>query len=345
MKPGAKPGAGWAGGGWTAVRRALLVEPRRVEVVDEPQPPVGAGDVLVQVTECGVCAGDVDVWLGKSERPLPVALGHETAGIVLDVGKDVTSVTPGSAVACWVEGGGFSETVVTQERFCLPADGTGKHPAVAEPLSCIVNAVGLAAPQLGDDVVIIGAGFMGNLLQLAIQLRGPRTVTVVDVRREALDRAARLGAAYPGRTCTVDSSAEDVGERIAGITGGRGADLSFEVTGTNQGLDLAEAVTRMSGKLAVVGYHQGGTRAIRLGYWNWMAFDIVNAHFRDKDAILAGMRTGLRLLSAGMLDVSPLLTHFYPLDSISDAFQAATTKPPGFVKAVIQPNGRPGKTL
>jgi threonine dehydrogenase-like Zn-dependent dehydrogenase len=309
-------------------------------VVEEPLPSLAASDVLVRVTECGVCASDVEVWRGKTDQQLPVPLGHETAGIVLDVGKDVTTVAPGSAVACWVEGGGFAEAVLTQERFCLRVDGASPHPAIAEPLSCVVNSVGLAAPQLGDDVVIVGAGFMGNLLQLTVQLRGPRTVTVVDIRREALDRAASLGATH-----TIDSSADNLGEMIAEITGGGGADVTFEVTGTTRGLELAETATRMSGKLAIVGYHQGGTRAIRLGHWNWMAFDIVNAHFRDKDTILAGMRTGLRLLSAGKLDVTPLLTHFYPLDAVGEAFQAAATKPAGFVKAVIQPNGPAGKSL
>jgi L-iditol 2-dehydrogenase len=322
------------------VRRALLVDAQRIDVVEEPVPALGASDVLVEVAECGVCGSDVEVWLGKTDQRLPLALGHEAAGVVLDVGKDVTTVRPGSAVACWVEGAGFSEAVLTQERFCLPVDGAGAHPAVAEPLSCVINAVGLAAPQLGDDVVIVGAGFMGNLLQLAVQLRGPRTVTVVDIRREALDRAASLGASH-----TVDSYAEDLGEVIADITGGRGADVTFEVTGTNEGLGLAETATRMSGKLAIVGYHQGGTRAIRLGHWNWMAFDIVNAHFRDKTTILAGMRAGLRLMSAGKLDVTPLLTHFYPLEAIGEAFQAAVTKPAGFVKALIRPNDRDGKAL
>ncbi len=137
----------------------------------------------------------------------------------------------------------------------------------------------------------------------------------------------------------MDSSSEDLGERIAEITDGRGADLSFEVTGTNRGLELAEVATRMSGKLGILGYHQGGTRNIRLGHWNWMAFDIVNAHFRKKDVILAGMRTGLHLLSAGVLDVTPLITNLYPLDRINDAFQAGAAKPAGFVKAVIEPYG------
>ena len=182
--------------------------------------------------------------------------------------------------------------------------------------------------------MIIGAGFMGNLLQLAVQLKGPSTVTVADVRQDALERAASLGATH-----TVDTSSEDLAARVAEITDGRGADLSFEVTGANAGLELAEAATRMSGKLCIVGYHQGGTRSIRLGYWNWMAFHIVNAHVRDRATILSGMRAGLRLMSAGVLDVAPLVTNSYPLQRIGEAFQAAAAKPGGFVKAVIEPNG------
>ncbi len=313
---------------------AVLVEAGRVEVTERPLPPLGRHDVLIKVTACGVCAGDVDFWLGKSDRPMPAPLGHEVAGVVLEAGRDVKTVVPGATVACWVEEGGYSEALVSNEQFCVAAEGNCPYPAVAEPLSCVVNAVGLAAPQLADDVVIIGAGFMGNLLQLAVQLRGVRTVTVADVRQDALERAASLGATH-----TVDTSSEDLAGRVAEITDGRGADLSFEVTGANAGLELAEAATRMSGKLCIVGYHQGGTRSIRLGHWNWMAFHIVNAHVREKTTILSGMRTGLRLMSAGVLDVAPLVTNSYPLDRIGEAFQAAAEKPNGFVKAVIEPNG------
>jgi threonine dehydrogenase-like Zn-dependent dehydrogenase len=93
----------------------------------------------------------------------------------------------------------------------------------------------------------------------------------------------------------------------------------------------------MSGKLCIVGYHQGGTRAIPLGDWNWMAFELINAHFRDIDTIMRGMRRGMRLVNAGVLDVSSLVTGAYPLGRIADAFATAAAKPDGFVKAVIEP--------
>ncbi len=60
-------------------------------------------------------------------------------------------------------------------------------------------------------------------------------------------------------------------------------------------------VTRMSGKVVIVGFHQGGMREIPLAYWNWMAFQIYNAHFREVSTILRGMRIGMRLLTSGRL--------------------------------------------
>jgi L-iditol 2-dehydrogenase len=152
------------------------------------------------------------------------------------------------------------------------------------------------------------------------------------VRPDALARAERLGA-----TRVVDTSSQSLADVVAEATGGRGADLTSKVTGVNAGLDLAGQVTRMSGKLCVVGYHQGGPRTIPLGTWNWMAFDVVNAHFRETDMIMRGMRAGMRLVEAGVLDVSALVTGVYPLDRIAEAFEAATARADGFVKAVIEP--------
>jgi len=207
------------------------------------------------------------------------------------------------------------------------------YPAVAEPLACVVNAVELAAPRLGDDIVIIGAGYMGNLVQLVTGLKGPRSITVADVRTDALARARELGATH-----VIDTSKESLDEFVKDLTNGRGADLTYEVTGVNQALQLAGTVTRMSGKVCIVGYHQGGQREISLGKWNWMAFQIINAHFRSVETIMAGMRAGMRLVNAGVLDASALVTDVYPLARISDAFEAATTKRQGFVKAVIEPS-------
>jgi L-iditol 2-dehydrogenase len=314
------------------VRAALLTAPGRIELVDWTPEPLAEGQVRIRVAQCGVCMSEVDVWTGRASEELPAAIGHEVAGVIAEPGPGVGTLRTGDHVVAWVQGGGFADEVVVEQRRCVRVRPDLPYPAVAEPLSCVVNAVELAAPALGDDVVIVGAGYMGNLLQLVTALKGPRTITVADVRADALERATALGA-----TRAVDTTAESLADAVDELTGGRGADVTYEVTGVEAGLALAGHVTRMSGKLCIVGYHQGPPRSIDLGHWNWMAFQLVNAHFRDPDTIMAGMRAGMRLVDAGILDASPLVTHTYPLAIVAEAFETAAARPPGFVKAVVEP--------
>ena len=311
------------------MRIAVITEPRRLEVADEPVPEIAADEVLVRVANCGVCVSEVDIWEGKGSDPLPWFPGHEVSGNVERAGDEVSGLSVGQPVAVWTTTRGFADFVAVKAEYCLPADGLPLDLALAEPVACAVNAVELARVSLGDDVVLIGAGFMGNLVQKLIALRGPRQLIVADTRADALARAERLGA-----TRTVDVTVESLVDVVQGLTDG-GADISFEVTGVQAPLLLLHDVTRMSGKVVIVGFHQGGTREIPLADWNWNAFEIVNAHFREVATIMRGMRIGMRLLTSGRLDVSDLVTHRYPLADIGRAFEAAYEKPDGFVKATV----------
>ena len=128
---------------------------------------------------------------------------------------------------------------------------------------------------------------------------------------------------------------QPLADAVRAATGGTGADVAFEVTGAQAPLLAIGDATRMSGKLAIVGFHQGGTRALPLGGWNWMAFEIVNAHFRDVTTIMRGMRAGMRLLTAGRLTLDALVTHRFALADVGAAFATAVAKPAGFVKATV----------
>jgi threonine dehydrogenase-like Zn-dependent dehydrogenase len=91
----------------------------------------------------------------------------------------------------------------------------------------------------------------------------------------------------------------------------------------------------MSGKVVLVGFHQGPPRSVPLGYWNWMAYDLRNAHFREMSTILHGMEVAMRLLRAGIVDLSTHVTHRFELADIAEAFDTAVAKPEGFVKATV----------
>ena len=315
------------------MRTAILEAPHRFRIEERTVPEIDDGQVLLRVAACGVCTSELDLWEGRADTSnLPRAIGHEVSGIVERTGAGVIEhdLTTGDHVAAWVTGAGFGEYVAVDADYCVAAGDVPLDLALGEPLACAVNAVERADPHLADDVVIIGAGFMGNLVQKLVQLRGPRRVIVADTRPDALERAARMGA-----TDTVNVAKESLRDRVQSITGGRGADVTFEVTGTQGGLTAAGETTRMEGTLAIVGYHQGGTREIPLATWNWMAFRIANCHFRDVDTILHGMRTGMRLLRSGQIALDDLVSHRFPLTGIDQAFRTAHEKPPGFVKATV----------
>lgn len=312
------------------MRIAVLVAPRRFEIAEVPTPEPEEGEVLVRVAACGVCASELDVWKGDSSASYPRHLGHEVSGTVVASGVGVASLEVGDRVAVWTTGRGFAEYVAVKEDYCRLAGDIALEEALLEPVACAANAVDLAEVRLGDDVVLIGAGFMGNLVQQLVQLRGTRSVIVADTRPDALARAERLGA-----TRVVDIRGEKLADVVLDATHGIGADISFEVTGVQGPLEVVGQTTRMSGKIVLVGFHQGAPREIPLGHWNWMAYQIVNAHFREVSTIMRGMTVGMRLLTAGRLSLDGLVTHRFRLEEADAAFRAAVDKPEGFAKATV----------
>ncbi len=310
---------------------AVLRAPRSFELVEEPEPEIRPDEVLLRVAACGVCTSELDVWTGAAgDSGFPRFPGHEVSGTVERVGSEVTGLEPGRTVAAWVTSRWFGEYVGVRAEHCLPVEGAPEQLALAEPLGCAVNAVELANVSLGDDVLVVGAGFMGALVLELVAMQGVRELVVADTRPEALERARALGA-----TRTINPASESLPDAVSELTGGRGVDVAFEVTGAQQPLLVLGDVTRMSGKIVIVGYHQGGERRIPLAQWNYRAYQILNAHFREPSTILRGMRIGMRLLSSGRLGLDGLVTHRFPLEEVNRAFEVAEEKPRGFVKSVV----------
>ncbi|HEX5936586.1 MAG TPA: zinc-binding dehydrogenase [Actinomycetota bacterium] len=315
------------------MRIAVLREPGRFELADEPIPSPDRDEVRLRVAVCGVCTSELDMWQGAAGHATwPWYPGHEVSGVVEEVGPDVTWPTAHEPVAAWVTTRGFADEVIVRAEHCVPIDGTPVELSLAEPLACAVNAIELADLRVGDDVLVIGAGYMGSLLlQLAAQ-QAPRHLIVADVRQEALERARAFGVTHVVNV--VDGSLADV---VGELTDGLGVDVAIEATGTQAALDVLGDVARMSGTVAIAGYHQGEPRRIDLATWNWKAFRVANAHFRDVGVIMHGMRRAGRLLAAKRIAMEPLVTHRFPLDRIDEAFATAVERPSGFVKAVVHP--------
>ena len=314
------------------MRSAVLYGPHDFRIEEFQTPEYSNSECLVKVRACGVCHSEQHQWKQKiSGLTFPRRIGHEVSGEVLKVGSRVKDFVAGDRVALWIDSKGYSEEVVAAEdRMFKISSSISYEEALAEPIGCTTNGILKTNIQLGDKVALVGTGFMGLILLQQIKLQGASLIAAIDLRDDMLQLASQLGA-----DVIINPSKENVVEKINKLTDNNKFDVSFEVGGNQSTLNLAADICRMEGKLVIFGYHPGERKINDLGYWNWMAFDIINAHFRDMNTILYGSRLGIDLLNSGKINMKQLVTHKFSLEKIEDAFSMAEKKKQGFVKSVI----------
>jgi threonine dehydrogenase-like Zn-dependent dehydrogenase len=315
------------------LKAAAFIQPGLIQVFEIDKPVPDPGEVLVKIAVCGLCSSELGLWVNKDfKTEQPIFFGHEATGVVEEVGSGVQTLSVGDRVTLFTERGGYAEYIALPEKWAVKlADHVPFEWALGEPIACAMNGTKRSGVEVGDTVAIIGLGFMGGLIMQGIKLKGASRIIVVDTREESFGLARELGADE-----IINSKTEDAAARIMELTGNRGADVVVECTGYQAPLDLATQAVKIRGRLVIFGYHQSGPRTIDVQTWNWKGLDVVNAHERDPEVYLQGMKTGMRLLNAGQLNMKPLVSHFYPIEDINQAFEDAYRKPPGFIKAVIK---------
>lgn len=311
----------------------------------ELKQPTGS-QVLVKVGYCAICTLEQRVYRGIMKM-YPFAGGHEVAGTVEAVGEGVESVQPGDKVAlrmltncgeCYYcrsghenqcvinfkasahEGlqgpGGFSEymTVDAKSVYRLPQDSDLRFAALSEPTACCVHSVNNAKIELGNDVVVIGAGIMGLLhIQLA-KLRGARVIAC-EIDEGRLKVAKELGA-----DITINSAEQDAVAKVKELTDGRGADVVFCTAAVSK---LASDSIAMAGKTGRVvmysSFHPDTPIEISPNKVHSSEIVITGSVNPDVKDFLAATR----LLSFGLIDVSKLISNVLPLEEIGQAFEQA----------------------
>jgi threonine dehydrogenase-like Zn-dependent dehydrogenase len=318
------------------MRAAVVAAPGRAELRQVPVPEPGAREIVVRLEGCGVCGSNGPVWEGREwfRYPLPPgAPGHEGWGRVAAVGRDVRGLREGDRVA-----GLFAAAFADYDR-CDAAHAIALPPALdalafpGEPLACAVNAFRRARVRPGDTVAVVGVGFLGAVVARMAAAAGARVIAFAR-RPWALALARRLGAAEA--IPLGDGPAAALERARAALCGAR-CDVAVEAVGLQEPLDLAADLLGEGGRLVIAGFHQDGRRSIDLCAWNWKALELVNAHFRDPAVQVAGLRAALDAAESGLLDVSALVTHSFPLDRLGDAFAAMQARPDGFLKGIVTP--------
>jgi len=316
------------------MRAAVITAPRSAELRRLPTPDPGPGEVLVELEGCGVCGSDLPVWQGRPwfEYPRePGAPGHEGWGRIVALGDGVRDVSIGDRVAaiCYRSDAEF-DVAAADAVVALP-DALDGQPFPGEPLGCAMNVARRCDFADGQTVAIVGVGFLGALL-VQIAARAGARVIALSRRPFALDVARSMGAAH-----VIGADDDAALEIVQELTGGALCGRVIEVTGKQGPLDLAAQLTRVRGRLVIAGFHQDGPRQVDMQLWNWRGLDVVNAHERDPAIYAQGVREAARAVAAGELDPSALYTHEFALSDIATAFDAASERPDGFLKALVRP--------
>ncbi|HWH22020.1 MAG TPA: zinc-binding dehydrogenase [Allosphingosinicella sp.] len=319
----------------TTMRAAVLAAPGEIRVDEVPLPEPGEGQVRVRLEGCGVCASNLTPWEGPDWMQFPTepgALGHEGWGVVDAIGPGVDDLMVGDRVAALSYKSYAEYDVADAEAVVKLPESIADRPFPGEPLGCAMNIFRRSDIKAGQTVAIVGIGFLGAILTRLATDAGARVIAI-SRRSFSLDLARQFGAA---ETIPMDDHYRII-EEVKALTGGRFCDRVIEAVGKQWPLDLAGELVREGGRLIVAGYHQDGPRQVNMQMWNWKGIDVVNAHERDPEVNMQGIRDAVEAVASGRLDPSPLYTHRYKLSELDEALNATRDRPDGFLKALVVP--------
>jgi L-iditol 2-dehydrogenase len=329
------------------MKAAFVKGPSAVEIQDTIKPNLGPGDILVRMKSCGICGSDVEKVFGKYGQP-SMRLGHEPAGIILEVGSGISEFKTGDRVfthhhvpcyAChYCKHGnetmcpkyyetnlspcGLSEEYVVPE-WNVSHGGVLKIPdamsfdeaAMIEPLACCVRSWNKFAYAKGDAVAVFGAGPTGMMHVMLAQANGFSKVFCFDVNDFRLDFAKSFG------TVPLKSEPNSI-QKVLTETQSHGVDVSIVATGSLKAIADAISITRKGGTIVLFGVpSKGSTMDIDMSVVYSKELTLVPSYAAsDKDT-----KYSLELISSGKVDVKKLITHRYHLDDSQKAFEHAHT--------------------
>ncbi|XVE58622.1 hypothetical protein DITRI_Ditri04bG0184200 [Diplodiscus trichospermus] len=330
---------------WLVGLNTLKIQPFKL-------PPLGPHDARVRMKAVGICGSDVHflktLRLADFVVKEPMVIGHECAGIIEEVGREVKNLVPGDRVAlepgisCWrcdlCKGGRYNlcpemkffatppvhgslaHQVVHPADLCfkLPDNVSLEEGAMCEPLSVGVHACRRANIGPETNMLVMGAGPIGLVTMLAARAFGAPRIVIVDVDDNRLSVAKDLGADGVFKVSTNMQDIPDEVESIRKIMG-TGVDVSFDCAGLNKTMSTALSATRAGGKVCLVG----------MGHAE-MTVPLTPAAVREVDVIGIFRYKNtwppcLEFLRSGKIDVKPLITHRFGFSQkeVEDAFETS----------------------
>ena len=339
---------------FTRNRAAVLYAPHDVRLEERPMPRMGPGDVLVEIKSVGVCGSDVHYYehgrIGSHIVCQPLILGHESAGVIVDVGEAVSKSRIGERVAiepgipdgvceqCRAGrynlclnvrffgtppiDGAFTNYVTVPESFAymLPDNMSDDEGALIEPLSVGLWACRKARLRGGDHVLVTGAGPIGLMVMKVAFALGVAEVTITDVAPQRLVMAHRLGA-----TRTINVAQQPLSQAAVQ------ADVLIECSGNQRALTDGIRSLRPAGIAVAVGMNPGEELNVPMSF------------IQNREIMLMGTfryantyADAIALVATGRIDVRSVITGHYSLEEAEKALQA-TKSDPANIKSIVLP--------
>ena len=329
------------------MKTAYVKEPSTISVDETEKPSLGPGDILVQMHACGICGSDLEKVFGQYGQP-SMKLGHEPAGVVVDVGENVTDFAKGDRVfthhhvPCYschhcshgnetmckkyyetnLSPCGLSEEYVVPEWnvshggvLKLPDSMSFEEAAMIEPLACCVRAWTKYTYQEGDSVAVFGVGPTGMMHVMLAHANNFSKIFCFDVNDFRLDFAKKFNV-----TETIQSTDENRFQKILDQTESRGVDVAIVATSSLKALEDAIEMVRKGGAVMMFGVPSKGAK---------IDLDMSKVYSKEITLVTSyaasdnDTKEALELIKSGKLDVKQLITHTYPILDSQKAFDHA----------------------
>ena len=320
---------------------ATLVEPEKIVMSETAVPVPAENQVLIKISYVGICGSDIHAYYGQHPFiSCPVTMGHEFSGTVVQAGKRVGKIAVGDQVTAMPqvfcgecepcrEGRynicntlkvlGCQTPGAACEYYACDADLVkvvgGKLPleiaATVEPAAVGLHAVRRSGSVAGKNVVVLGAGTIGNVAAQAAMAEGAKSVLISDLSDYRLQVAKKCGIPH-----TVNSGKKDLGEEIKECFQDEGADLFVECVGIGATVNQAIRLSKKGHDIIVVGVF-GKTPEINMSFVQDRELRLVGSLMyveKDWDDVTEYLRTG-------KMDTKPLITKIFPFDEYFDAFK------------------------
>ncbi len=317
--------------------RIMFTAERTLEVQEDEVPPLGPRQVRIRTTRSLISAGTEGAtftgpqWTrpdGVTVPYYPTCPGYSNAGEIVEVGPQVERFAVGDRVCSTASHALLNVFPETHECLWPIPDGVSDEAATFCVLGCtVLNGVRLGHPQLGESVAVVGLGVLGQLATRYLARTGAREVIGIDLDDLRLKVARDAGAithSLNPRTC-------DVVAEVQALTGGRGADYVFEVTGRTQTYDLCFDLARKFGTVVALGSPRWPATVdmmkLHLKALNCVGA-IVSSHpqpgeERNRWSRPANGELFLAMLAAGELEVASMVTHRFPYTEAEEAYPVA----------------------